>query len=210
MIFKCMGCGKDIVSGFLHSPRLFCDNNCRNLAARLKKYTAEERKAELERRRKALYEEYGDGTAKATDGKGIVVKCVVCGEDITQITAMPKLYCSNVCQHEQQRKRKVPAYVLKEERRLRKLAFINSLSPERRAKLEYGRIKRGEFKEREAERLGGTDSENPLRHCHNFYTKVKCPNMTWDYYCDDCKKENRRKAGLDMDGVETESIWDGF
>ena len=149
-------------------------------------------------------------TLKYAEGTGIMVPCVVCGEMVKQITATPKLYCSDYCCNEQRRTRKVPAHVLTQTRKDRRDAFLASLSPERRAELEYSKRKRGEFKEREAERLGGADSEHPMRHCHNFFTNVKCKNMTWDYYCDDCKREKRRKAGLDVDLVETESIWDEF
>lgn len=212
LVFKCMACGKELKSGFINAPKLFCDKKCSNYGT--KHLPRSVRAEELERRRLALKgraavnDEELD-TSPCNDGRGIIVRCVICGKEVEQRTASPKIYCSEYCYNEQRRTHKVPSYVLGAESQKRRAAYLASLSPERRAELEYGRKKRGEFQEREAARLSLSDAPQPTRHCHNFYTKIKCQNMTWDYYCPDCRRK-RRMGYVEQDYEETEDIWDDF
>ena len=81
-----------------------------------------------------------------------------------------------------------------------------ALTPERRQELEYGKIKRGEFAEREAARLGLCDEPKPTRYCHNF---PRCRNKTWDYYCPECRRK-KRNGYVEEDYSETEDVWDDF
>lgn len=213
MIFKCMACGKDINCGCINAPKLYCNKKCSNLATRMG-IPLSVRNAELAHRRdimRALV--HGDEDQKEKkaipEDVGITVRCMICGELMRQITAQPKLFCSKNCQNEQRRTHKVPAYVLGAESQKRRAAYMASLSPERRAQLEYGKVKRGEFKAREAERVGLGGDLKPVRHCHNYYTAVKCQNLTWDYYCPECRRK-KRNGYVEEDYSETEDIWDDF
>lgn len=211
MVFYCMTCGKELVSHYVHSPRLFCSKQCNNMAQRKKLFTVEERQNELKRRKKAIADAEPKVTCEksdvvCTDTGGIIVKCIVCGKDMEQRTGSARLYCSNDCRNEQRRTHKVPEFVLAKETQKRRAMYYAALTPERKKELEYGKIKRGEFKEREAKRLGFGDEPRPNRYCHNF---PKCKNLTWDYYCPDCRRKNRQ-GYVEQDYEETEDVWDDF
>ena len=214
MVFKCMACGKDIDCGCLNAPKLYCNKKCSNAAQRMN-IPLSVRNAELVRRRDIMRAQANGGVEQqeeckaVPDGVGIAVRCVVCGEWMKQVTAQPKLFCSKYCHNEQRRTHKVPAYVLGAESQKRRAAYMASLTPERRAQLEYGKVKRGEFRAREAERVGLGGELQPQRHCHNFYTKVRCQNLTWDYYCAECRRK-KRNGYVEEDYSETEDIWDDF
>lgn len=214
MIFKCLACGKDMESGYVSSPKLYCSKRCSNAMQRIN-MPLEERKAELAKRAQALRAQAQEEVDQreeckpVPDGVGIVVRCVICGELVRQVTAQPKLYCSKFCVNEQKRTHKVPAYVLGAESQKRRAAYMASLTPERKQALEYGKTKRGEYKARDAERAGLGDELQPRRHCHNYFTAVRCQNMTWDYYCPECRKK-KRTGYVDQDYEETEDIWDDF
>jgi hypothetical protein len=142
-------------------------------------------------------------------------KCLLCGKEYEQPPSTPvKLYCSEHCLNRQYNNRLIPPEVVAAEKdRRRKLLGNAQKSPEERSA--YNRRKRQEYVQREAEIYAGCDEPHPTRYCHNFYVKGKngeplCRNRTWDYYCPECHRKKRRKAGLDMDREETESEWDGF
>lgn len=132
--------------------------------------------------------------------------CIVCGKEYEQPPSTPvKLFCSEHCLNRQYNNRLIPPEVVAAEKdRRRKLMGSAQKSPEERRA--YNRRKRQEYVRREAEIYAGCEEPQPTRKCHN----PLCSNLTWDYYCPECHRKQRRRAGLDVDREETESMWDGF
>lgn len=141
--------------------------------------------------------------------------CMLCGKEFEQPSSTPvKLYCSDRCMNRQYYHHFIPPYVIaaEKDRRRHLLGNAQKSLEERRA---YNRRKRQEYIQREAEIYAGCDEPQPTRMCHNFYVKKAdgspvCNNRTWNYYCDECHRKQRRRAGLDIDREETASEWDGF
>ena len=201
MVFKCMTCGCDIDVYYAHGIKLFCSKRCNDKALRDKLTTLEERQEERARRLKAFKE-----GAKTGKTESIVVKCMMCGAEMVQTTATPKLFCSKYCDWEQNHKHKFTREELRAERERRKQAYFAVLSSERKRALEYYKMKRGEFRTREEARLNIGGAPQPTRHCHNY---PRCKNLTWDYYCPECRRK-KRNGYVEEDYDETESVWDDF
>lgn len=135
----------------------------------------------------------------------MIFKCLICGKEFEQPSSAPKLYCSDRCMNRQYNNNLIPPEVIAAEKeRRRKLISNAQKSPEERRA--YNRRKRQEYIQREAEIYAGCDEPKPTRKCHN----PLCRNLTWDYYCPECHRRQRRRAGLDVDREETASEWDGF
>ena len=212
MIFRCFMCGAELESVYCNAPKLFCSKACANRATRTK-MSKQARHEELERRRRIIYGQEEPSPVEkifqTTDGKGIIVPCIICGSPMEQRTATPKLLCSPQCRNVQRREHRVPRNVCEEEGRKRKDAFFAAMTPERKKQLEYERRKRGEFQARLAAQLDGVEEPQPKRYCHNF---PKCKNRTWDFYCPECRRKNRMGGGYvaEEELEDTESIWDEF
>ena len=132
--------------------------------------------------------------------------CMICGSDIDQKTAMPKLYCGEHCRKIQADRHLIPLHVVQEEAARRKELYLASVPEEVQLRRKKARMSRDECMMREAAFYTACDEPKPTRKCHN----PKCSNLTWDFYCPECRRKRRSQHGLDMDRVDTESIWDGF
>ena len=144
----------------------------------------------------------------------MIFRCMICGKEFEQPKSAPKLYCSDRCMNRQYNNNLLPPEIIEAEKERRRKIISNSQkSPEERRA--YNRRKRQEYVRREAEIYAGCEEPQPNRYCHNYYVKGKngeplCRNLTWDYYCPECHRKQRRRAGLDVDREETASEWDGF
>lgn len=204
MNFRCLYCGRGFEVYSLKRIKVFCSHECHNTVVRQKLISPEEIAAERERRNEAYIER------RKLEPKGVTMKCIICGKEMIQASSNPKLFCSPACCDIQHKQKIYSSEDIRLEKQRRRKAFNDALTPEHRKILEYGKQKRFEFCDREAERLGeDADGLQPTRHCHNYFTKVRCPNLTWDYYCPECRKK-KRQGYVEESYQETESIWDDF
>lgn len=202
MTFECLCCGTQFEVYNITRIKVFCSRRCTDEVARKKTFTKEEIALERAHRMDA----YRSRTKK--EPQGIHVPCVVCGKDMIQVSSSPKLFCSQECCTYQTNHHPLTREAIRQEKERRKLAFQDALTPEHKQILEYNRKKRLEFGDRLA-KSNADGTLQPTRHCHNFFTKVHCPNLTWDYYCPECRKA-KRSGYVEEDYNETESIFDDF
>lgn len=202
MNFNCLYCGQSFEVHNVTRIKVFCSRKCTDAVSRNKAFTHEE--IALERARRV--DAYRARAKK--EPQGLHVKCVICGADMVQASSTPKLFCCQACCNYQHNQHPLTREAIRQEKERRKMAFLDALSPEHKKTLEYNRRKRFEFADRMA--LGADNyALQPTRHCHNYYTKVRCPNLTWDYYCPECRKA-KRQGYVEEDYNETESVWDDF
>ena len=201
MIFACLYCGKRFEIYNLKKLKVFCTHDCHNAALRNKAFSKDEIAAERERRL-LVYRTH------INSPKGLPVKCIICGREMMQGSSTPKLYCSAECIAVQRNTQKDSREDIQIEKERRRRAYLEALSTDHREKIEYNRQKRNEYNERIA-RVNDGLTLQPTRHCHNYYTKVRCPNLTWDYYCPECRRA-KRQGYVEEDYNETESVWDDF
>ena len=203
MKFNCMLCGKQFDVYNITRIKVFRSLSCASKVARTKAFSKDEIDHERARRTDAYR------TRAKEAPRGLKVKCVVCGKDMIQVSSSPKLFCSQECCSYQSHQHPLTREELNREKERRKQAYLDALTPEHKKTLEYNRQKRFEYVDR-AVRIGADGCTlQPTRHCHNFYTKVHCPNLTWDYYCPECRKA-KRQGYVEEDYSETESVWDDF
>lgn len=202
MDFKCLYCGKLIETYNVTRIRVFCSRQCTDAVARTKAFSKDE--IALERARRV--DAYRSRTKQ--EPHGLHVKCVVCGKDMVQVSSSPKLFCSQECCSAQSHQHYLTRDEIQQEKERRKQAFLDTLTPEHKQHLDYNKKKRLEFGDRMA-RSNPDGTLQPTRHCHNYFTKVHCPNLTWDYYCPECRRA-KRQGYVEEDYNETESIFDDF